>query len=366
MTKGLDKSSNGHVSPFERIKKTSDAGNEYWESRELAHVLEYTQYRNFEGVIEKAKLACVNSGHRIEDHFADISKMVDIGSGAVRKIKETLLSRYACYLIIQNADPRKEIVALGQTYFSNTNEEYIAKIREIIFDHIISEIDLAHHAYTLLMAISENAESLKRSRYKAIIGLMQKQALDAMVISVCKLYERKNERYKNFSIHTAICYLDKLYNSNGILIDNISDLFQLKDFLISKESCLDINLFNYHDANRIPGLLLEYFRKICPKGFENSFCKNHELEVRLNALKMLRDKRIAHDEDEDIDSPDFPKTNLEGVRQLLAFAQTFVNIIGYGFFGHSQDGEIFADDYIHTRNRHWKKMDEMMKTLGNS
>lgn len=114
----IEKASDGHVSPFERIKRTNEAGMEYWESRDLAKALEYSQYRNFEAVIEKAKLSCFNSGHRIEDHFADVSKMVSIGSGAVREIKETLLSRYACYLIIQNADPKKEIVALGQTYFA--------------------------------------------------------------------------------------------------------------------------------------------------------------------------------------------------------------------------------------------------------
>jgi len=110
--------SNGHESPFERIRRTNAGGNEYWESRDLAEVLDYTQYRNFEAVIAKAKLACFNSGHRIEDHFADVSKMVDIGSGAQRAIKAVFLSRYACYLIVQNADPAKDIVALGQTYFA--------------------------------------------------------------------------------------------------------------------------------------------------------------------------------------------------------------------------------------------------------
>ncbi len=118
MAKEIKKTTGGHASPFERIKRTNDANNEYWESRDLADVLEYTQYRNFEAVIEKAKLACFNSGHRIDDHFADISKMVEIGSGAIREIKVMLLSRYACYLVIQNADPNKEIVAHGQTYFA--------------------------------------------------------------------------------------------------------------------------------------------------------------------------------------------------------------------------------------------------------
>jgi DNA-damage-inducible protein D len=114
----IEKRAEGHVSPFERIKRTNDAEIEHWSSRDLADVLEYTQYRNFEAVIEKAKLACFNSGQRIEDHFADVSEMVGIGSGATREIKVTLLSRYACYLVIQNADPNKAIVAHGQTYFA--------------------------------------------------------------------------------------------------------------------------------------------------------------------------------------------------------------------------------------------------------
>lgn len=107
-----------HISPLERIKRTNETNKDYWESRDLAKVLEYTQYRNFEAVIEKAKLACFNSGQRIQDHFVDVSKMVEIGSGATREINVALLSRYACYLVIQNADPKKEIVAHGQTYFA--------------------------------------------------------------------------------------------------------------------------------------------------------------------------------------------------------------------------------------------------------
>jgi hypothetical protein len=90
MTKEIMNKTCGQASPFERIKRTNDANNEYWESRDLAEVLEYTQYRNFEAVIEKAKLACFNSGHRIEDHFADVSKMVEIGSGAIRELGGTM------------------------------------------------------------------------------------------------------------------------------------------------------------------------------------------------------------------------------------------------------------------------------------
>jgi len=114
----IERTAGGHVSPFEQIRRTNDAGAEFWSSRDFAGVLGYGDYRNFEGVVEKAKLSCFNSGRRIEDHFVDVTEMVEIGSGAARPVKTVLLSRYACYLAIQNADPRKEIVAHGQTYFA--------------------------------------------------------------------------------------------------------------------------------------------------------------------------------------------------------------------------------------------------------
>jgi DNA-damage-inducible protein D len=108
----------GELSPFERIKRMSDTGSESWSSRDFSKVLGYTDYRNFEQVIEKAKAACFNSGQRLEDHFVDITEMIPLPKNAVRPVKATMLSRYACYLVIQNADPGKQIVALGQTYFA--------------------------------------------------------------------------------------------------------------------------------------------------------------------------------------------------------------------------------------------------------
>ena len=81
MSKEIDNTTGGHISPFERIKRTSDTGVEYWSSRDFAEVLGYGDYRNFEGVIEKAKLSCFNSGNRIEDHFVDVTEMIEIGKG---------------------------------------------------------------------------------------------------------------------------------------------------------------------------------------------------------------------------------------------------------------------------------------------
>jgi DNA-damage-inducible protein D len=103
---------------FEQIKKMDENNNEYWTARDMAMALNYLEYRNFKPVIDKAKEACKNSGHSQENHFVDFHEMVVIGSGAERAIENIKLSRYACYLIVQNADPSKEVVALGQTYFA--------------------------------------------------------------------------------------------------------------------------------------------------------------------------------------------------------------------------------------------------------
>jgi len=137
---------------FEKIKKSDEHNNEYWTARELSSVMEYSEYRHFKPVVEKAKEACKNSGYRVSDHFEDFLDMVPIGSGAERSLNDIKLSRYACYLIVQNADPSKEIVALGQTYFATqtrlqelqqmevyqqlkTEEEKRVFLRKEMFEH---------------------------------------------------------------------------------------------------------------------------------------------------------------------------------------------------------------------------------------
>jgi DNA-damage-inducible protein D len=103
---------------FERIKRLNPEGHESWSARDLARVLEYLNFRNFQPVIDKAKEACAKSGQAVDDHFAEMRNMVGIGSGAQRELEDWMLSRYACYLVIQNADPSKPLVALGQSYFA--------------------------------------------------------------------------------------------------------------------------------------------------------------------------------------------------------------------------------------------------------
>ena len=106
-----------HHQTFDSLKQEEE-GSEFWSARKLAKALEYSEYRHFLPVIEKSKEACKNSGRDIVDQFEDILEMVDIGSGGQRQVADVRLSRYACYLIVQNGDPSKPVIANGQTYFA--------------------------------------------------------------------------------------------------------------------------------------------------------------------------------------------------------------------------------------------------------
>lgn len=106
------------LSLFEQIRQTDANGNEFWMARQLAKVLDYTDFRNFVGVIDKAIEACKNSNYKVEEHLVEANEVLFAGQGAKQTYPSYKLSRYACYLIVQNADPSKEVVALGQTYFA--------------------------------------------------------------------------------------------------------------------------------------------------------------------------------------------------------------------------------------------------------
>lgn len=115
----MDKPVDGSkTSPFENAKQMNEFGEEFWTARDLKSILQYSDFRNFREVISKAIISCQNSGYDQKQHFVEVTEMVQIGTGAKRAIRDYQLSRYACYLIIQNADPSKPMVALGQTYFA--------------------------------------------------------------------------------------------------------------------------------------------------------------------------------------------------------------------------------------------------------
>lgn len=145
---------------FDSIKHTNEYGQEFWYARELQTALEYKRWDKFLNVIEKAKDACMNSKNSVSDHFSQVGKMVNVGSGAEREIEDYELSRYACYLIVQNGDPRKKVIALGQSYFAvktrqqeliedfdelSENQKRIA-IRNELKNHNKSLAEAAHNA----------------------------------------------------------------------------------------------------------------------------------------------------------------------------------------------------------------------------
>ena len=103
---------------FEDIKHTDENGNEFWYARELQNVLGYHQWRSINDLIERAEIACQESKYNIDDHFAVQRKMIKLAKSATRKVIDYKLSRYACYLIVMNGNPKKEIIALAQTYFA--------------------------------------------------------------------------------------------------------------------------------------------------------------------------------------------------------------------------------------------------------
>lgn len=103
---------------FEAHAQRTDQGVEFWLARDIQHLLGYSKWENFLNVLNKAKTACEVSGHVIENHFPDVRKMVDLGSGSQREVDDLMLTRYACYLIAQNGDPRKPEIAFAQTYFA--------------------------------------------------------------------------------------------------------------------------------------------------------------------------------------------------------------------------------------------------------
>ena len=145
---------------FESIKHVNEYGQEFWYARDLQKILEYTEWRNFTKVIDRAKEACNGAGHEVSECFVEVNKTSEMPNGGTKRINDFMLSRYACYLIVMNGDPRKEVIALGQTYFAVktrqqeliedyeklTEEQKRLAIRNEMKRHNIALADAAHKA----------------------------------------------------------------------------------------------------------------------------------------------------------------------------------------------------------------------------
>lgn len=178
-----DLENNDLESPFEKIKKISKKGTEYWTARELMIELGYRSYRNFLPVIKKAIKSCENSGENKLNHFVQVHTMVKIGSNSKRKLEDYCLTRYACYLIVQNSDPSKKSVALGQTYFAvqtrkqEITQKQIEEIRRLGLRHEVKKHNkkLANAANIAGVKTKREYATFQNNGYKGLYNEMTRK-----------------------------------------------------------------------------------------------------------------------------------------------------------------------------------------------
>ena len=231
------------------------------------------------------------------------------------------------------------------------------KIKDIIFDHIEPEIYNGHNAIGVFIALSKHSTKLNASGFRRTFGMIQRYALDALVLSLCKLYERPNKRYpnSNFSIPTAI----------GLMREDASDISLPRHNYVPLEGFIQSEInhgFSVKSKDDIDGMsaqILNYFERKCP---QTPARNGQKLDRIFDALKTLRDKRVAHDESVDL-SP-YNKTDMDGAQKLLAFAKTYVNVAGYGIFGHTGEKTVAdAADFAPEKSDTWAEMSRIISLL---
>ena len=220
---------------FESIKHIDEEGNEYWYARELQKVLEYTQWRRFENTIKNAMNACESSNYNVSYHFAKVGKMIKLAKGAKRKIVDYKLSRYACYLIVQNGDSRKEVISLGQTYFAiQTRKQELLEysLKDLSEDEkrlkIRKQVKKGNYGLNQT-AVNSGVKDLARFTNAGYKGLYNGETAD-------DIFKRKELRYRE----------DILDNMGSIeLADNLFRIIQTDDKLQRN------NVDNEYEANLI-------------------------------------------------------------------------------------------------------------------
>lgn len=223
------------ASLFDNIKHIDDEGNEYWYARELQKILDYSQWRSLNDLINKAKNTCNESGNNINDHFALCRKMVDIGSESQRMVLDYKLSRYACYLIVMNGNPTKKIIALGQTYFAIQTRKQ--ELYELEYDKLSEDDKRIYHRnitkkknylldQTALKSGVKNFGKFHNSGYK---GLYNGETADDIA-------KRKKLKYREEILD---------YMSSGELVANQFRIIQTEEALRNK------NINKENDANNI-------------------------------------------------------------------------------------------------------------------
>ena len=224
---------------FESIKHIDEEGSEYWLARELYKVLEYGEYRKFLPVIKKAIESCKNSNQNVNDHFVHVGGMVDIGSKAKRKVEDYKLSRYACYLIVQNGDSRKEIIALDQTYFAiqTRKQELLEGLSESEKRlRIRRKVKIGNYGLNQT-AVKSGVKDLARFTNAGYKGLYNGETAD-------DIFKRKGLKYRE----------DILDNMGSIeLADNLFRIIQTEDKLQRDkvDNEYEANLVHYEIGKKV-------------------------------------------------------------------------------------------------------------------
>ena len=214
-----------------------------------------------------------------------------------------------------------------------TDEVSISKAKELILKKIPSEISLVEQAISMYQNIGQYASSLSISEYRELFGLMQTHAFSAAILSLGNLFERPSQRYPNFSIPTALDYLKTDLDNVPV---NVASKMKLAEYLSTDPKEHGYLILNPQKLKR--SLLLDLGDK-CPRIPSRS---GYPLDASFEAVKVLRDKRVAHFEDHDLSG--FKTTDWNGVESLVSYCKSFINLVGYGLLGFSLKGWIATND----------------------
>ena len=228
------------------------------------------------------------------------------------------------------------------------------KAKEILLRHVPDEISTGHNAIAIYISLSEHAERLNESQFRDCLGSIQRHSFDSFILSLWKLYEPPDKRYPNFSIPTAI---QSLQQQLGVLNISAQKCEKLAEF-IQSEIDSTFTGRSGNDLNRVPGLIIGYFGDRCPQTPPR---KTYKLDVIFDALRVLRDKRVAHHEDNDLQG--LSTTDLDGAMRLLTFAETVVNVVGCGLFGFSQQTTVSPEKFAPNKSWLWPQMQRIIEII---
>lgn len=228
------------------------------------------------------------------------------------------------------------------------------EVKEILLDHVPNEIATGHNAIAIYISLSEHAEALNKSRCRDCLGSIQRHAFDSFILSLCKLYEKPDKRYPNLSIPTALQELNRQLGSLDISATKSAHLAEF----VQQKIDPSFTTSTHNDLKRIPDLIIAHFIDRCPGTPPR---KTYELDMIFDALKVLRDKRVAHHEDNNLQG--LGKTDLDNAIRLLAFAETVVNVVGYGFFGFSREADIAPERFAPNKSWVWPQMQKIIELV---